>query len=73
MGWIDIALNGSPDRANAEDISLKRSCGRVFVIRTDEEVMILRHSIPVRDLVATRLFGANARSRPRLTLLVPGT
>jgi acetate kinase len=44
MEWIGIELDPQRNHANAEIISSDRSAVRVFVIRTNEELMIARHS-----------------------------
>jgi acetate kinase len=49
MEWIGIELDPARNRAGADVISSDRSAVRVFVIRTNEELMIARHTA---DLVA---------------------
>lgn len=44
MEWIGVELDLDRNRANADIISSDRSGVRVFVIRTDEELMIARHT-----------------------------
>jgi len=44
MEWIGIELDLDRNRANAEIISSDRSRVRVFVIQTNEELMIARHT-----------------------------
>jgi acetate kinase len=44
MEWIGVEVDLDRNRANAEIISSDRSAVRVFVIRTNEELMIARHS-----------------------------
>jgi acetate kinase len=44
MEWIGVELDLDRNRANAEIISSDRSAVRVFVIRTNEELMIARHT-----------------------------
>jgi acetate kinase len=51
MEWIGVELDLDRNRANAEIISSDRSAVRVFVIRTNEELMIARHTA---ELVAQR-------------------
>jgi acetate kinase len=45
MEWIGIALDPAANRANAQAISAEESRVRVFVIPTDEEAMIARHTL----------------------------
>jgi acetate kinase len=59
MEWIGVELDRDRNRANAEVISSDRSAVRVFVIPTNEELMIARHTAdllaqgePARDRVA---------------------
>jgi acetate kinase len=49
MEWIGIELDRFANRANAQVISSERSRVRVFVIPTDEEMMIARHTVAVMD------------------------
>jgi acetate kinase len=49
MEWIGIELDRRANRANAQVISSERSRVRVFVIPTDEEAMIARHTLAVVD------------------------
>jgi acetate kinase len=49
MEWIGIELDRVANRANAQVISSERSRVRVFVIPTDEEMMIARHTVAVVD------------------------
>jgi acetate kinase len=49
MEWIGIELDRFANRDNAEVISSERSRVRVFVIPTDEEAMIARHTIGAID------------------------
>jgi acetate kinase len=49
MEWIGIELDRCANRANAQVISSERSRVRVFVIPTDEEAMIARHTLAVVD------------------------
>lgn len=49
MEWIGIELDRAANRANAGVISSERSRVRVFVIPTDEEAMIARHTLAVLD------------------------
>jgi acetate kinase len=49
MEWIGIELDRFANRDNAEVISSERSRVRVFVIPTNEEAMIARHTIAVLD------------------------
>jgi acetate kinase len=44
MEWIGIELDPARNRAGADVISSDRSAVRVFVIRTNEELMIARHT-----------------------------
>ena len=44
MEWIGIELDPARNRAGADVISADRSAVRVFVIRTNEELMIARHT-----------------------------
>jgi acetate kinase len=44
MEWIGVELDLDRNRANAEIISSDRSRVRVFVVRTNEELMIARHT-----------------------------
>jgi acetate kinase len=52
MEWIGIELDRFANRANAQVISSERSRVRVFVIPTDEEMMIARHTVAVVDPAA---------------------
>lgn len=45
MEWIGVELDRSANRESAQIISSERSRVRVFVIPTDEEAMIARHTI----------------------------
>jgi acetate kinase len=56
MEWIGVELDLDRNRANADVISSDRSGVRVFVIRTDEELMIARHTA---DLLASRTSAVN--------------
>ncbi len=49
MAWIGIELDREANRAGAQVISSSRSRVRAFVIPTDEEAMIARHTIAVLD------------------------
>jgi acetate kinase len=49
MEWIGVELDRTANRANAQVISSERSRTRVFVIPTDEEAMIARHTLAVID------------------------
>jgi len=49
MEWIGIELDRFANRANAQVISSERSRVRVFVIPTDEEAMIARHTLATID------------------------
>jgi acetate kinase len=49
MEWIGIELDRFANRDNAEVISSERSRVRVFVIPTDEEAMIARHTLAAID------------------------
>ncbi len=49
MEWIGVELDRVANRANAEVISSERSRTRVFVIPTDEEAMIARHTLAAID------------------------
>jgi acetate kinase len=53
MEWIGIELDRFANRANAQVISSERSRVRVFVIPTDEELMIARHTLAVVERVTT--------------------
>jgi len=55
MEWIGVELDRFANRESAQVISSERSRVRVFVIPTDEEVMIARHTITVLDREATLL------------------
>ncbi len=48
MEWIGVELDRTANRAGADIISTERSRVRVFVIRTNEEAMIARHTIEVQ-------------------------
>jgi acetate kinase len=52
MEWIGVELDRTANRTSAEVISSDRSRVRVFVIPTDEEAMIARHTISVMDQAA---------------------
>lgn len=45
MEWIGVDLDRTANRANAQIISSEQSRVRVFVVPTDEEAMIARHTI----------------------------
>jgi acetate kinase len=45
MEWIGVELDRTANRASAPIISSERSRARVFVIPTDEEAMIARHTV----------------------------
>ncbi|MGO9673441.1 MAG: hypothetical protein ACLPSF_04610 [Methylocella sp.] len=45
MEWIGVELDRTANRASAGIISSARSRTRVFVIPTDEEAMIARHTL----------------------------
>jgi acetate kinase len=49
MEWIGVELDRFANKAGAPVISSERSRVRVFVIPTDEEAMIARHTISVLD------------------------
>jgi acetate kinase len=49
MEWIGVELDRFANRKSAQVISSERSRVRVFVIPTDEEAMIARHTITVLD------------------------
>jgi acetate kinase len=49
MEWLGIELDATANRASAPIISSERSRARVFVIPTDEEAMIARHTLEVLD------------------------
>nr|WP_294512091.1 acetate/propionate family kinase [uncultured Rhodopila sp.] len=49
MEWIGVELDRLANRNSAQVISTDRSRVRVFVIPTDEEAMIARHTIAVID------------------------
>nr|WP_294555951.1 acetate/propionate family kinase [uncultured Rhodopila sp.] len=49
MEWIGVELDRFANKAGAAVISSERSRTRVFVIPTDEEAMIARHTISVLD------------------------
>jgi acetate kinase len=53
MEWIGVELDRTANRANAETISSSRSRTRVFVIPTDEEAMIARHTLNTVDALVT--------------------
>jgi len=48
MEWIGVELDRTANRVGADIISTERSPVRVFVIRTNEEAMIARHTIEVQ-------------------------
>jgi acetate kinase len=47
MEWIGVELDRDANRSNAQVVSSERSRVRVFVIPTDEEMMIARHAMGV--------------------------
>jgi acetate kinase len=58
MEWIGIELDPDRNRAGADVISSDRSAVRVFVIRTNEELMIARHTaelVAVHEAVEARV------------------
>jgi acetate kinase len=52
MDWIGIELDRTANHESAQVISTDRSRVRVFVIPTDEEAMIARHTVEALDRVA---------------------
>jgi acetate kinase len=54
MEWIGIELDRAANHESAQVISTDRSRVRVFVIPTDEEAMIARHTVEALDRVAAR-------------------
>jgi len=48
MEWIGVELDRTANRVGADIISTERSPVRLFVIRTNEEAMIARHTIEVQ-------------------------
>jgi acetate kinase len=52
MEWIGVETDRLANRNSAQVISTERSRVRVFVIPTDEEAMIARHTIDVVDRAA---------------------
>jgi acetate kinase len=58
MEWIGIELDRFANRENAQVISSERSRVRVFVIPTDEEAMIARHTLAALDQDAARVSAA---------------
>jgi acetate kinase len=53
MEWIGVELDRTANRQNALVISSERSRVRVFVIPTDEEAMIARHTLSILDRLKT--------------------
>lgn len=51
MEWIGIELDRAANRANAQVISAPGSPVRVFIIPTNEEAMIARHTLDVMGVV----------------------
>jgi acetate kinase len=49
MEWIGIELDHAANRDNATVISSERSRVRVFIVPTDEQAMIVRHTLSVLD------------------------
>jgi acetate kinase len=49
LGWMGIELDDTANRADEHRISSARSATAVFVIPTDEELMIARHTTVVVD------------------------
>jgi acetate kinase len=49
LGWIGIELDDAANQANAPVISTPNSRVKVFVIPTDEEAMIVRHTLKAID------------------------
>ncbi|SHO63402.1 acetate kinase [Pseudoxanthobacter soli DSM 19599] len=45
LGWTGLAVDDAANRAHARNIEAKGSAAPVFVIRTDEELMIARHTL----------------------------
>ena len=54
MEWIGVELDRLANRERAQVISTDRSRVRVFVIPTDEEAMIARHTIEMLDRAVPR-------------------
>jgi acetate kinase len=52
MEWIGVEMDRLANRNSAQVISTERSRVRVFVIPTDEEAMIARHTLDVLDRAA---------------------
>jgi acetate kinase len=50
MEWMGVHLDAEANRANAQIISAKTSPTVVFVIPTDEELMIAQHTIATADI-----------------------
>jgi acetate kinase len=51
--WLGIELNAPRNRAGETIISSNRSRVRVFVIHTDEEIMIARHVVRLMNLTGS--------------------
>ena len=49
MEWIGVALDAAANRNGAQIISSERSRVRVFVIPTNEEIMIATHTLAVAE------------------------
>jgi acetate kinase len=54
LGWLGIELDETANRADEHRISSARSATAVFVIPTDEELMIARHTTVVVDRLPAR-------------------
>jgi acetate kinase len=52
MEWIGIELDRTANRNGAQIISTERSRVRVFIVPTDEEAMIARHTLETLDRAA---------------------
>ncbi|WP_395664954.1 acetate/propionate family kinase [Methylocella sp.] len=54
MEWIGVELDRTSNRANEEIISSERSRTRVFVVKTNEEAMIAKHTLALFDAQSRR-------------------
>jgi acetate kinase len=60
MEWMRIHIDAEANRANAQIISAKDSPTSVFVIPTDEELMIAQHTIKTAGVASKEIKRASA-------------
>ena len=60
MEWMRIHIDAEANRANAQIISAKNSPTSVFVIPTDEELIIAEHTIKTAGVAGKEIKRASA-------------